>query len=417
MAATSVKLISEFTIDNYRQHTEDWPVNKAGTRPLIAFFRSFKGRMIILFVALVMITTVSQVFYKSSINSMHESLLMAVQTAEAIHAAENFHSASHVMLFIATNKATMHSSSIGGEYESQKKTAVDMLGLLAMAPVGGMIGPPSAMDTKSKVESLTNLFFEFAKLTDRLVLPTVPASSEMKAEAENSFSRIFDTYIEILHEYHDTRLERIKSNAFEMTRRIDFSFLIQLLLLIGASIIGLFFSNKALLQPYASVERQAFTDGLTGLWNRRYLDTVATSDIADLIRKQSPFSVFIMDIDKFKFFNDSFGHPAGDELLKRIASLFQNGLRESDMLIRYGGEEFLMILPGTRKEGAVLASEKLRSSIEAMVFDISYQQKASVTASFGVASYPEDGSSLSVIIKEADVRLYEAKTNGRNQVR
>jgi len=153
------------------------------------------------------------------------------------------------------------------------------------------------------------------------------------------------------------------------------------------------------------------TDQLTGLNNRRKLDEELDDIINLAVRYHQPFSVIIMDIDHFKQVNDTHGHLVGDDVIKQISEILRAGIRDVDVLGRWGGEEFLLILPNTDQPQAVLAAEKLRKMVEQSDFPAIGQK----TGSFGVSTYGE-GDTLTTILERADQALYEAKHNGRNRV-
>ena len=159
------------------------------------------------------------------------------------------------------------------------------------------------------------------------------------------------------------------------------------------------------------LEKQATTDSLTGLYNRMKLDQILISEMKRAGRYQTSMSVVILDIDHFKAVNDNFGHPAGDEVLKAFAVLLQNGLRASDYVGRWGGEEFLIILPQLDAGNACQVAEKLRSMIAAYDFPVARQ----ITSSFGVAEISADDTPASITTR-ADHALYRAKERGRNLV-
>jgi diguanylate cyclase (GGDEF)-like protein len=150
----------------------------------------------------------------------------------------------------------------------------------------------------------------------------------------------------------------------------------------------------------------ARTDPLTGVSNRKALDESLANLLAMLKRYETPFALAIFDIDHFKHINDSFGHLHGDRVLKQVATLIDNCIRETDVVARFGGEEFVVLLPGTDLPGACVFSERLRVSIEKL---------ARVTISGGVAvARPDDEAKT--LLTRADEALYAAKADGRNTV-
>lgn len=152
---------------------------------------------------------------------------------------------------------------------------------------------------------------------------------------------------------------------------------------------------------------KVFTDPLTGLRNRRFLDDV----VAGWVAEKKPFSVVMMDLDRFKLVNDTYGHQIGDEMLKFFAGLMQETAGRDDCCCRYGGEEFTLLLPGATAEQAVQVAEKLRMRVEC---EISPAGKP-MTLSLGVSSFPDAAADGEELIRQADGALYEAKQGGRNR--
>ncbi|MEJ2651403.1 MAG: diguanylate cyclase [Gammaproteobacteria bacterium] len=165
----------------------------------------------------------------------------------------------------------------------------------------------------------------------------------------------------------------------------------------------------------ARLREQAIRDPLTGLFNRRYLDEVIISEMARAERGGYPLSLVMCDIDHFKAVNDTYGHLAGDEVLRAFSRLIKQYSRGGDIICRYGGEEFLLVLPGMSRERAVERAEQLRLAFAAalMAHDATIMR---ATASFGVASFPENGHEIDGLITAADKALYTAKQAGRNRV-
>ncbi|HEX8417128.1 MAG TPA: PleD family two-component system response regulator [Methylobacterium sp.] len=161
----------------------------------------------------------------------------------------------------------------------------------------------------------------------------------------------------------------------------------------------------------------AITDGLTGLHNRRYLDSHLGALFAEAVLKQRPVAALMLDIDRFKTINDTFGHEAGDEVLKAFADRIRTHTRGIDIVARYGGEEIVIILPDAGVEGAHTIAERIRERIEAVPFSIQRDtREVSVTVSIGVAGRHADDAGPADMLKRADIALYRAKDSGRNRV-
>jgi len=168
----------------------------------------------------------------------------------------------------------------------------------------------------------------------------------------------------------------------------------------------------------ATLKELSVTDELTGLHNRRFLNERLNNEWTRGIRSQQPLSLILLDIDFFKQYNDTYGHTAGDECLKSVASILQRSLlRSSDAATRYGGEEFCLLLPNTPLEGAFDVADRIRSSIKRL--DIPHNASnvsSTVTLSDGIASLiPSSHAKSSLLVSMADEALYEAKALGRNQ--
>ena len=163
------------------------------------------------------------------------------------------------------------------------------------------------------------------------------------------------------------------------------------------------------------LEMQARTDALTGVLNRRALEASAVRELAACQRRQSPLAVLAIDLDHFKFLNDAYGHAAGDIALSATAGLLVQCLRSTDLLARFGGEEFVAVLPDRDGMRASLIAERLRSRLEEMRVEYEGQQLA-LTGSFGVA-VAAPGDTWSAVLRRADRALYEAKRTGRNCIR
>jgi diguanylate cyclase (GGDEF)-like protein len=159
------------------------------------------------------------------------------------------------------------------------------------------------------------------------------------------------------------------------------------------------------------LKQLADRDALTGLHNRRCLLEALELELSRSQRHSRVFSLLFIDIDHFKSYNDTFGHPAGDKLLKQVAGLLTKNIRATTTVARYGGEEFVLLGPETTKDGALLLAERLRKSVEEHPFD-----GRRVTMSIGVSTYPEDGSDVETLMLRADEAMYRAKDGGRNRV-
>jgi two-component system, cell cycle response regulator len=168
-------------------------------------------------------------------------------------------------------------------------------------------------------------------------------------------------------------------------------------------------------QLFEQTERLATTDALTGLANRRTFQARAGHALAQARRYARACSVLVTDIDHFKVVNDTYGHPAGDDVLRGVAQMLREQARDTDVVARYGGEEFAVVMPETDLRGAQVIAERLREAVAARVFPTELGP-VHVTLSVGLAASPADGSEVDALVQLADQCLYQAKRQGRNRV-
>jgi diguanylate cyclase (GGDEF)-like protein len=163
-------------------------------------------------------------------------------------------------------------------------------------------------------------------------------------------------------------------------------------------------------------QEMAVTDSLTGLYNRRYFDELLIREEARAKRYPQQFSLLMIDIDDFKKFNDTYGHPCGDNILKTVAQILLRRIRNTDYVARYGGEEFCIIAPHTSKQNASVFASRIADIVAQEKFTLSDALKASVTVSIGVANFNDDAQTKEELIKKSDDAMYQAKKLGKNRV-
>ena len=180
--------------------------------------------------------------------------------------------------------------------------------------------------------------------------------------------------------------------------------------LVGQAVVAL--DNAKL---HRIVQQQALVDGLTGLANRRHCEDALAAEVSRAERFGGPLAVVVVDLDDFKRVNDEHGHPVGDTALRELARVLQRCVREVDVAARWGGEEFLLVLPGTDALGAVRLSERIREYLEERTLVTPEGVPVSMTASFGVAEHAT-GLGADELVAAADAALYHAKRTGKNRV-
>jgi diguanylate cyclase (GGDEF)-like protein len=172
----------------------------------------------------------------------------------------------------------------------------------------------------------------------------------------------------------------------------------------------------ATLNLRTKLENQSIRDSLTGLFNRHFLQISLERELARAARRKQNLAIFMLDLDHFKRFNDTFGHAAGDTVLKAVAEIFRSSIRTEDIACRYGGEEFTIMLPDVTPAAAYERAEIVRQAIAGLRVPLEKEVYAEFTISIGVAFYPNDGDYADVLLRRADSALYRAKRQGRNQV-
>jgi diguanylate cyclase (GGDEF)-like protein len=174
------------------------------------------------------------------------------------------------------------------------------------------------------------------------------------------------------------------------------------------------YKNKS--KDFDYTYKLATTDSMTGLYNHRFFQEQMTLQIENAKRYNGKFSLILIDIDFFKKFNDTYGHQAGDAVLKQVAELLKKSVRTSDIVARYGGEEMAIILPNNDFDHAVIAADKICKKIASTPFQLNAKVTTNVTISLGVSTFPDNGETPQELIEYSDKGLYAAKESGRNQV-
>ncbi len=164
-----------------------------------------------------------------------------------------------------------------------------------------------------------------------------------------------------------------------------------------------------------TLSEQALHDPLTGLYNRRYMEESLARELAQAARDKTPVAVMLLDLDYFKAFNDEHGHGAGDELLRHLGNYLRDNLRLGDIACRYGGEEFVLVLPNSGKDDSFRRAGDLCKQVKRLVFQYEGREVGPISVSIGVAQYPDDGQNVQQMLRLADKAMYLAKSRGRNQ--
>jgi diguanylate cyclase (GGDEF)-like protein/PAS domain S-box-containing protein len=175
-------------------------------------------------------------------------------------------------------------------------------------------------------------------------------------------------------------------------------------------------AQKALLESEALLREQSVRDYLTGLFNRRYMEETLERELQRANRKHLSLGLIMLDVDGFKNYNDTWGHAAGDAILQELAKLLREHVRGEDIASRYGGDEFIIVLPDASRETTRARAELIRESVHHFHIAFEGQTLEAITLSLGVAVYPEDGSNSAAVLRAVDDALYRAKHRGRDRV-
>lgn len=186
---------------------------------------------------------------------------------------------------------------------------------------------------------------------------------------------------------------------------------------VSNTLVGHVQTSLAAAQKYDRIRREVVTDPLTSLYNRRFFERRAEEEVSRSLRHQLPLSLLMLDVDHFKEVNDTYGHQTGDKVLQAVAKYLSDSVRKTDICGRFGGEEFVLLLPNTPGRNATFLANRLRSGFSEIIYTgLGIPSDTTITVSGGVATCPRDATTLETLIASADQALYEAKDLGRNRI-
>ena len=265
----------------------------------------------------------------------------------------------------------------------------------------------TVLDMQQNIIFANNQFFNFFNVT----------SIDTFMQMYRSFNKVFQEKSFFTQDNWITTLQNLSDEnkiiqLFNPTHQKEETFFISFSIIDATKHIIITFTEITdLTQQVNDFKDKAFRDELTQIYNRAYFNQELQKQITLAQQKQTPFSLIFFDIDKFKNFNDTYGHQMGDTILSELSNLINTKIRQTDILARWGGEEFIIILPNTSVEITLKVAQKLRLFIQNNIFSNQLQ----VTCSFGVTQYKK-GDTAGTILKRVDKALYQAKENGRNKV-
>ena len=355
---------------------------------------------------LLLIIVLSNAMYWKAISTLSEHINSLIDVSNHQENGEMFHSAVHSMVMNAREPEK------SGQYLESRRQADDALRRFEAYFGDGSHGGLSAV--------IAQIGAEYRRLRDFVEKMAEQGNSREITEersAQKLFDNIFVNYKELIRHHNEQRSDLLRKTG-KIEKSVRWLQFVMVTAAIVAGLLIIFYLDRVALKLYDLMEQLALRDKLTGLYNRHGLERiVAKVDRSAAKSGRNGYGVVLMDIDHFKKFNDSYGHPAGDRLLAHLAELLQNIVRDQDRIVRYGGEEILVFLSGTGLAGTREAANKIGRIVAETPFDLlDGLEPKHVTVSIGYAASSADRGTFQEIIQIADERLYRAKNNGRNMV-
>jgi diguanylate cyclase (GGDEF)-like protein len=358
---------------------------------------------------LIGIILISYLVYWQSISMLSSHMTSLVAASNHLQNGDLFHSSVHSMMMDTKGNADKD------RYLKDRNRA-DKAILKLQTYLDSHNGP----DMKTVSQHTANMamaYKSFRKITETLLnRENQMRSMRGNRQVQTLFDTIFNEY-QKLHTHHTQHREDLLKKTKSIQKTINFVFALQLILGLLAGVLVILYLDRMVLKVFDMTEKLALHDKLTGLYNRHALDRIVSGLTSSKENRDKGYGLLLLDIDHFKKFNDTYGHPAGDQLLKRMAELLLQIVRSQDKIIRFGGEEILIILSWVDLSGAEQVARKICSTIEKTPFDLKDgAEPKKVTVSIGYSSSSFDKGSFEELLNIADKRLYGAKESGRNRV-
>lgn len=302
-------------------------------------------------------------------------------------------------------------------YAKSKQEADSTLGLLetyvasmATANISKGVLVASTTEMRKKYDA-------FKQYTDNVNKESEYSINGNKNIAQELFDNIFSDYKKLYY-HHTEQRKRLLIESHDIQYSIKILQIVMITITITAGLLIILYLDRVTLKVFDITEKLALRDKLTGLYNRHALDRfIAQLYPTSSEAPKNEYGLIILDIDHFKKFNDTYGHSAGDMVLIEIAKKLSEMVRTSDKVIRFGGEEMVIILPRTNVDGTAKVAKKIGMAIgDTRLHILEGTPPKRITVSIGYASYPNDKGSFQTILDIADRRLYIGKNNGRNTV-
>lgn len=345
--------------------------------------------------------------YFHAVSTLSEHMASLINVSNHLASGETFHSNVHTMLMDVSSRPDR------GRFERDRASADK-----AIDQLRSYLGETDAFSAHKSVylsmSRMVDRYAVFKTHAEKIVMSGTGQDADVR-HLQELFDGIFEVY-KTLHHHHSDQREKLLAQTRSLRDSIKWILTVQLMVacLVGALVI--LYLDRVVLKVYDLTERLALHDRLTGLYNRHALDRMVARLESDG-KTKTRYGVILMDIDYFKRFNDTYGHPAGDRLLKVLSQRLTKGVRLQDKVVRYGGEEILVLLLRADIAAVRTTALKLCDAVARQPFDLlDGHSPKQVTVSAGYAASSVDEGAFDDLLNAADRRLYEAKETGRNRV-
>jgi len=348
--------------------------------------------------------------YWKSISALYDHMTSIIQVSDHLEAGEGFHSAVHSMMMDVKDQDNWET------YVKDREEADKKLTLLNSYL-------DQVMDSRTKnilsenTRHMSEAYTDFKNYTEKVILRR-NMGYDMRAEhkIQKIFNEIFREYKKLLI-HHSRQKTDILSRTQSIRRSVFLMLAIQFIVALAVCFLVIAYFDRVVFKLFDLTEKLALHDKLTGLYNRHSLDRILSElNTPGGTNRKKGYGIILLDIDYFKTFNDIYGHQAGDQVLVNLAKILLQTVRAQDHIVRYGGEEFLILLSGTNVSGTKKVAEKICKTVAATPFDLlDGKEPKKVTVSIGFAAASHDPGTFQDLIKLSDERLYKAKDRGRDR--
>ncbi|MBT3175853.1 MAG: GGDEF domain-containing protein [Desulfobacula sp.] len=352
---------------------------------------------------------ISYTVYWKAISTLSDHMTSLAKVSNHLTNGEIFHSSVHSMLMDIAD----YSSKIRYGEDSQRADAAILKLQTYLDHMAGGVAKKMVSEITARMAKEHIVFKDY---TEQIIRRenSITDIKEVQ-QAQNLFNNIFIEYKK-LHHHHNQMRNDLDTKTQSIRKSIRIILLIQIAIACIVGLLVIVYLDRMVLKVFDLTEKLALHDKLTGLYNRHGLGRIVSELENPRSGDRKAYGIALLDIDHFKRFNDNYGHPAGDQLLVCLADVLLKAVRAQDRVIRFGGEEILIILSRTDISGTRQVARKICDIVAGTAFDLKDgKEPKQVTVSIGYAAVSHDGGSFHDLTKIADERLYEAKNSGRNR--